>query len=305
MSESLNLLKKRFSLKGISEMFLEVSNEMESSILFPSLLTDVSAHETITNSDFFTRYYITDYKDLFYALVSLKHELLFGQGNWYYSRTDNPSNVDFISIKLAEKCLALKKMIREATHVAWIVHDIYNCKIEINSVKHVYCDNQQIDRIQRVVKNNDFMCMIDEYNDVIKTLESLILIPSLLQDIYDQDLNNYIKTISLDLPQNTDLMCIYNLLREIRNKLVVPSSQINDGNNATVLLINDLYTSISCLLEHCLSLMNIYQEVLERSMGTKEIIWKNDLNQFRNCGMAGDPRVNSFGCSVKSLSDRA
>ena len=283
---------RRFSLKSIFETFSEVSNEMESSILFPSLLTDVPVHGIKANSSFLTRSNFTDFKGLFYALVSLKHELLFGQGNWYYSKTDNPASVKYLSHKLTQKCLALKKIISEATHVARIVRDLYDCKIENKTVKRIYYGSRAIDRIERVVKNDDLMCMIEEYNDVIKELESLILIPSLLRDIYDQDLNDYIKTISFELPQNADLMTIYNLLREIRDELVAPSNKVIGRNkhfcNITASLIDDLYTSISCLLELCLSVMNIYQEVLHRSMGTKEIIWKNDLHQFRKNDVAGE-----------------
>jgi len=269
-------------LNGVFKMFLKLSGEMELSLMFPSMLKDVSV-QNINGVELFKEE-LADCGDLFRALISLKEEISFGlKRNWFGE--NNKNNRPSKNQDLAPKFHNALEILVEATTLAKLLHHKYDNKInEVYSEVDVI-DIGNVDRIERVVQNLNFLDVIYRFEEEMKELETIILIPCLLQDVSDVELNAYLKKSSLGIPEDCSLLDIFQFLKTIKNIITIAPNRQNSvkyfmySDNHASLQLNELHTIISQLVGLCLCVMQKYQAELSKSTGSNENIWNTDVNK--------------------------
>ena len=55
--------------------------------------------------------------------------------------------------------------------------------------------------------------------------------------------------------------------------------------------LTELHSTMAVLIELCLCVMNVYQEELHRSTGSKESIWNTDVKMFQSFEIAEDANI--------------
>ena len=190
------------SLTHVFKTFIKIAKEMENSLMFPSMLRDMPVIN-MKGVDIF-KDNVEDFKDLYFALMSVKDELLFGlKKNWFSGIEQCLQNSK--NHQLTPKFLAVVTSLQEATQAARLLCFKYSSTVENNEKslykQDSYSDDETIDRIERVVKNVDVMVVMDEYNSQIQELESIILVPSLLQYETDEKLNSFLKSSTLKVAE--------------------------------------------------------------------------------------------------------
>jgi len=280
------------SLSDVYKTFVKTVEELEKSLMFPSMLTDIPVEypdevRLISGS-------ITDCKDLFLVLKSIKNSVLFDlKKNWF---AGVECGGDLAANELASKVATVAHALHEASMLANLLKQKYNSTVERDDLlmrQDSTSDDESIDRIERVVKGNqDFDVVTSDFQKKVFELESIILIPSLLRDDSASDIKLLLSDSSLGLQENTDLMEILEFLKVLRDTIFLsPNQQYGTFPNSNCehlsKSIQELHSTFATLVQLSLSVMQTYQnELSSRSTGTIGNVWNMSLNKLRSFATA-------------------
>jgi len=276
------------SLSNVYKTFVKTVEELEKSLMFPSMLTDIPVEYPdevkLLNGS------INDCKDLFVVLKSIKNSVLFDlKKNWF---AGVESGGDVSAKELASKVATVAHALHEASMLADLLKQKYNSTVERDDLlmrQDSTSDDESIDRIERVVKGNqDFDLVTSDFQKKVLELESIIMIPSLLRDISDAEIKLLLADSNLDLHENTDLMEIFDFLKVLRDSIFLPpNQQLCTNSHRLSQSIKELHSTFATLVQLSLSVMQTYQnELSSRSTGTIGNVWNMSLNKLRSFATA-------------------
>lgn len=282
------------SLSNVYKTFVKTVEELEKSLMFPSMLTDIPVEYPDEVKLFIGS--VNDCKDLFLVLKSIKNSVLFDLKKNWFAGFQCGHGGDVAANDLASKVATVAHALHEASALANLLKQKYNSTVERDDLlmrQDSTSDDESIDRIERIVKGNqDLDVVTSNFQKKVLELESIILIPSLLRDGSDSDIKLLLSDSSLGLRQNTSLMEIFEFLKALRDTIFLPPNQQsgtlpNSDCEHLSNSIKELHSTFATLVQLSLSVMHTYQnELSSRSTGTIGNVWNMSLNKLRSFATA-------------------
>lgn len=169
------------SVKKVLEQFVDMVNKMDSTVLVPSRLMDISVKDIAQSGEFPLK--DIDLRAAYTALKMLSLELKQGLNNFHESEDTLGLN------SLQENLKIFLFQIKELTFCATFLKERY--QYAINNSNHetiLLQDVKQIQRDPKISKNVGLIEALCQFVDEAEEMEREILFPCLLQDITASEL---------------------------------------------------------------------------------------------------------------------
>ena len=259
-------------------------SEMELSLMFPSILKDISLSQ-LHNLNMFSGN-VNDCSDLFQELLAIKEEFTVGmKRNWYGNTlADQNNNERDITSKFNRSL----EFILTATNLAKLLRIKYNTILSETLQDNSSLEqNEILPQTDRVVENQNFNGILDKFLEEIKELENIILIPSILNGQYDPEVTSYIKKYKIGI-NDASLFEILDFLKSVRDDLTEAPSKKQFNTSLNTFQISDLtefHSNLSDLLKICSWLMQKYQNELHLKAGTDIDVWTSSYDTLNTGNM--------------------
>ena len=259
-------------------------SEMELSLMFPSILKDISLSQ-LHNLNMFSGN-VNDCSDLFQELLAIKEEFTVGmKRNWYGNTlADQNNNERDITSKFNRSL----EFILTATNLAKLLRIKYNTILSETLQDNSSLEqNEILPQTDRVVENQNFNGILDKFLEEIKELENIILIPSILNGQYDPEVTSYIKKYKIGI-NDASLFEILDFLKSVRDDLTEAPSKKQFNTSLNTFQISDLtefHSNLSDLLKICSWLMQKYQNELHLKAGTDIDVWTSSYDTLNTSNM--------------------
>lgn len=259
-------------------------SEMELSLMFPSILKDISLSQ-LHNLNMFSGN-VNDCSDLFQELLAIKEEFTVGmKRNWYGNTlTDQNNNERDITSKFNRSL----EFLLTATKLAKLLRIKYNTILSETLQDNSSLEqNEILPQTDRVVENQNFNDILDKFLEEIKELENIILIPSILNGQYDPEVTSYIKKYKIGI-NDASLFEILDFLKSVRDDLTEAPSKKQFSTPISTFQISDLtefHSNLSDLLKICSWLMQKYQNELHLKAGTDIDVWTGSYDTLNTGNM--------------------
>ena len=278
------MLPDYLCLQSMYKTFLNFMSEMELSLMFPSILKDISLSQ-LHNLNMFSEY-VNDCSDLFQELLAIKEEFTVGmKRNWYGNTlTDQNNNERDITSKFNRSLEFLLTATKLAKLLRIRYNTILNETLQDNSSLE---QNEMLPQTDRVVENQNFNDILDKFLEEIKELENIILIPSILNGQYDPEVTSYIKKYKIGI-NDASLFEILDFLKSVRDDLTEAPSKKQFSTPINTFQISDLtefHSNLSDLLKICSWLMQKYQNELHLKAGTDIDVWTGSYDTLNTGNM--------------------
>lgn len=278
------MLSDYLCLQSMYKTFLNFMSEMELSLMFPSILKDISLSQ-LHNLNMFSGN-VNDCSDLFQELLAIKEEFTVGmKRNWYGNTlTDQNNNERDITSKF--NCSL--EFLLTATKLAKLLRIRYNTILNETLQDNSSLEqNEILPQTDRVVENQNFNDILDKFLEEIKELENIILIPSILNGQYDPEVTSYIKKYKIGI-NDASLFEILDFLKSVRDDLTEAPSKKQFSTPINTFQISDLtefHSNLSDLLKICSWLMQKYQNELHLKAGTDIDVWTGSYDTLNTGNM--------------------
>ena len=278
------MLPDYLCLQSMYKTFLNFMSEMELSLMFPSILKDISLSQ-LHNLNMFSGN-VNDCSDLFQELLAIKEEFTVGmKRNWYGNTlTDQNNNERDITSKF--NCSL--EFLLTATKLAKLLRIRYNTILNETLQDNSSLEqNEMLPQTDRVVENQNFNDILDKFLEEIKELENIILIPSILNGQYDPEVTSYIKKYKIGI-NDASLFEILDFLKSVRDDLTEAPSKKQFSTPINTFQISDLtefHSNLSDLLKICSWLMQKYQNELHLKAGTDIDVWTGSYDTLNTGNM--------------------
>ena len=278
------MLPDYLCLQSMYKTFLNFMSEMELSLMFPSILKDISLSQ-LHNLNMFSGN-VNDCSDLFQELLAIKEEFTVGmKRNWYGNTlTDQNNNERDITSKFNRSL----EFLLTATKLAKLLRIKYNTILSETLQDNSSLEqNEILPQTDRVVENQNFNDILDKFLEEIKELENIILIPSILNGQYDPEVTSYIKKYKIGI-NDASLFEILDFLKSVRDDLTEAPSKKQFSTSINTFQISDLtefHSNLSDLLKICSWLMQKYQNELHLKAGTDIDIWTSSYDTLNTGNM--------------------
>ena len=259
-------------------------SEMELSLMFPSILKDISLSQ-LHNLNMFSGN-VNDCSDLFQELLAIKEEFTVGmKRNWYGNTlVDQNNNERDITSKFNRSL----EFLLAATNLAKLLRIKYNTILSETLQDNSSLEqNEILPQTDRVVENQNFNDILDKFLEEIKELENIILIPSILNGQYDPEVTSYIKKYKIGI-NDASLFEILDFLKSVRDDLTEAPSKKQFNTSLNTFQISDLtefHSNLSDLLKICSWLMQKYQNELHLKAGTDIDVWTSSYDTLNTGNM--------------------
>ena len=259
-------------------------SEMELSLMFPSILKDISLSQ-LHNLNMFSGN-VNDCSDLFQELLAIKEEFTVGmKRNWYGNTlADQNNNERDITSKFNRSL----EFLLTATNLAKLLRIKYNTILSETLQDNSSLEqNEILPQTDRVVENQNFNGILDKFLEEIKELENIILIPSILNGQYDPEVTSYIKKYKIGI-NDASLFEILDFLKSVRDDLTEAPSKKQFNTSLNTFQISDLtefHSNLSDLLKICSWLMQKYQNELHLKAGTDIDVWTSSYDTLNTSNM--------------------
>lgn len=278
------MLPDYLCLQSMYKTFLNFMSEMELSLMFPSILKDISLSQ-LHNLNMFSGN-VNDCSDLFQELLAIKEEFTVGmKRNWYGNTlTDQNNNERDITSKFNRSL----EFLLTATKLAKLLRIKYNTILSETLQDNSSLEqNEILPQTDRVVENQNFNDILDKFLEEIKELENIILIPSILNGQYDPEVTSYIKKYKIGI-NDASLFEILDFLKSVRDDLTEAPSKKQFSTPINTFQISDLtefHSNLSDLLKICSWLMQKYQNELHLKAGTDIDVWTGSYDTLNTGNM--------------------
>lgn len=278
------MLPDYLCLQSMYKTFLNFMSEMELSLMFPSILKDISLSQ-LHNLNMFSGN-VNDCSDLFQELLAIKEEFTVGmKRNWYGNTlTDQNNNERDITSKFNRSL----EFLLTATKLAKLLRIKYNTILSETLQDNSSLEqNEILPQTDRVVENQNFNDILDKFLEEIKELENIILIPSILNGQYDPEVTSYIKKYKIGI-NDASLFEILDFLKSVRDDLTEAPSKKQFSTPINTFQISDLtefHSNLSDLLKICSWLMQKYQNELHLKAGTDIDVWAGSYDTLNTGNM--------------------
>ena len=278
------MLPDYLCLQSMYKTFLSFMSEMELSLMFPSILKDISLSQ-LHNLNMFSGN-VNDCSDLFQELLAIKEEFTVGmKRNWYGNTlADQNNNERDITSKFNRSL----EFILTATNLAKLLRIKYNTILSETLQDNSSLEqNEILPQTDRVVENQNFNGILDKFLEEIKELENIILIPSILNGQYDPEVTSYIKKYKIGI-NDASLFEILDFLKSVRDDLTEAPSKKQFNTSLNTFQISDLtefHSNLSDLLKICSWLMQKYQNELHLKAGTDIDVWTSSYDTLNTSNM--------------------
>ena len=278
------MLPDYLCLQSMYKTFLNFMSEMELSLMFPSILKDISLSQ-LHNLNMFSGN-VNDCSDLFQELLAIKEEFTVGmKRNWYGNTlTDQNNNERDITSKF--NCSL--EFLLTATKLAKLLRIRYNTILNETLQDNSSLEqNEMLPQTDRVVENQNFNDILDKFLEEIKELENIILIPSILNGQYDPEVTSYIKKYKIGI-NDASLFEILDFLKSVRDDLTEAPSKKQFSTSINTFQISDLtefHSNLSDLLKIFSWLMQKYQNELHLKAGTDIDVWTSSYDTLNTGNM--------------------
>ena len=278
------MLPDYLCLQSMYKTFLNFMSEMELSLMFPSILKDISLSQ-LHNLNMFSGN-VNDCSDLFQELLAIKEEFTVGmKRNWYGNTlTDQNNNERDITSKF--NCSL--EFLLTATKLAKLLRIRYNTILNETLQDNSSLEqNEMLPQTDRVVENQNFNDILDKFLEEIKELENIILIPSILNGQYDPEVTSYIKKYKIGI-NDASLFEILDFLKSVRDDLTEAPSKKQFSTSINTFQISDLtefHSNLSDLLKIFSWLMQKYQNELHLKAGTDIDVWTGSYDTLNTGNM--------------------
>lgn len=278
------MLPDYLCLQSMYKTFLNFMSEMELSLMFPSILKDISLSQ-LHNLNMFSGN-VNDCSDLFQELLAIKEEFTVGmKRNWYGNTlTDQNNNERDITSKF--NCSL--EFLLTATKLAKLLRIRYNTILNETLQDNSSLEqNEMLPQTDRVVENQNFNDILDKFLEEIKELENIILIPSILNGQYDPEVTSYIKKYKIGI-NDASLFEILDFLKSVRDDLTEAPSKKQFSTPINTFQISDLtefHSNLSDLLKIFSWLMQKYQNELHLKAGTDIDVWTGSYDTLNTGNM--------------------
>ena len=278
------MLPDYLCLQSMYKTFLSFMTEMELSLMFPSILKDISLSQ-LHNLNMFSGN-VNDCSDLFQELLAIKEEFTVGmKRNWYGNTlADQNNNERDITSKFNRSL----EFILTATNLAKLLRIKYNTILSETLQDNSSLEqNEILPQTDRVVENQNFNGILDKFLEEIKELENIILIPSILNGQYDPEVTSYIKKYKIGI-NDASLFEILDFLKSVRDDLTEAPSKKQFNTSLNTFQISDLtefHSNLSDLLKICSWLMQKYQNELHLKAGTDIDVWTSSYDTLNTGNM--------------------